>query len=117
VTTGHQVRSYVPLVSTDHPTDRTDTAGRAGAATYEIRVGGRLGAHWSTWFEGFVLEVGDDATTVLRGEVADQAALHGVLHKLRDIGVPLISLGPTAGPTTGSPTPTEPPRHTPGAPT
>jgi hypothetical protein len=59
---------------------------------YEIRVSGHLEAHWQAWFDGLSVTTADDGTTVLRGAIVDQAALHGLLHKLRDIGVPLISL-------------------------
>lgn len=59
---------------------------------YEIRVSGHLGSRWVAWFDGLDLATEDDGTTVLRGAVVDQAALHGLLQKLRDIGVPLLSL-------------------------
>ncbi len=61
-------------------------------AHYEIRVGGHLDEHWSTWFDGLILTHHDDGTTTLRGVVADQAELHGLLAKVRDIGATLISL-------------------------
>ena len=59
---------------------------------YEIRVEGHLSARWEAWFDGLSLTRADDGTTVIRGPLVDQAALHGVLQKLRDIGVPLVSL-------------------------
>jgi hypothetical protein len=59
---------------------------------YEIRVSGRLGSRWAAWFDGLDLTTEEDGTTVLLGPVVDQAALHGLLQKLRDIGVPLLSL-------------------------
>jgi hypothetical protein len=59
---------------------------------YEIRLQGHLGPRWATWFDGLSLTNEEDGTTVLRGAVADQAALHGLLHKLRDLGLPLVSL-------------------------
>ena len=59
---------------------------------YEIRVQGRLDDHWSAWFDGLDLLRTGDGDTVLRGLVPDQAALHGLLHKLRDIGLPLLSV-------------------------
>lgn len=62
---------------------------------YEIRIQGRLDDRWSTWFDDLDLSHADDGTTVLRGAVADQAALHGLLHKLRDLGVPLLSVTQT----------------------
>ena len=59
---------------------------------YEIRIQGRLDDRWSTWLDDLVLSHTDDGTTFLRGPVADQAALHGLLHKLRDTGLPLVSV-------------------------
>ena len=58
---------------------------------YEIRLDGRLDPRWATRFDGMTLTY-DDGTTVLEGLVADQAALHGVLQRLRDLGLPLVSL-------------------------
>ena len=59
---------------------------------YEIRVDGLLGTRWAAWFDGLSVTRESDGTTVLRGSVVDQAALHGLLQKLRDVGIPLISL-------------------------
>ena len=59
---------------------------------YEIRLQGRLEQRWSDWFDGLTLTAADDGTTTLRGRVADQAALHGQLQRLRDLGLPLISV-------------------------
>ncbi len=59
---------------------------------YEIRVDGHLGTRWAAWFDGLAITSERDGTTVLRGPVVDQAALHGLLQKLRDVGIPLISL-------------------------
>ena len=59
---------------------------------YEIRLRGRLDHRRAAWFDGMTLTHGDDGTTVLRGPVEDQAALHGVLARLRDLGLPLISV-------------------------
>jgi hypothetical protein len=61
-------------------------------AGYEIRLKGRLDDRWAAWFEGMTLSRGADGTTVLRGRVADQAALHGVLGKVRDLGLPLVAV-------------------------
>jgi hypothetical protein len=61
-------------------------------AWYEIRIQGRLDDRRSSWFDDLDLSHTDDGVTVLRGTVTDQAALHGVLHKLRDLGVPLLSV-------------------------
>ncbi len=59
---------------------------------YEIRVKGHLDGRWAAWFDGLALSHGSDGTTVLRGPVVDQAALHGLLSRVRDLGLPLISL-------------------------
>ena len=59
---------------------------------YEIRIKGHLDDRWSAWLDGLDLSRTDDGATVLRGSVRDQAALHGLLHKLRDIGLPLLSV-------------------------
>ncbi len=59
---------------------------------YELRVEGHLEPRWGAWFDGLTLTHANDRTTVLHGEVADQAALHGLLHKLRDVGLPLVSV-------------------------
>jgi hypothetical protein len=74
---------------TAHP---TRPAG--GPLRYEIRLAGRLDPRWTAWFDGMALTTADDGTTALRGPVTDQAALHGLLQKVRDLGVPLLSVTP-----------------------
>jgi hypothetical protein len=64
---------------------------------YSIRVKGCLGQEWSDWFDGFVFESPAENETILTGLVADQAALHGVLSKLRDLGLPLLLVERDAG--------------------
>lgn len=59
---------------------------------YGIRIGGHLDQRWSTWFGDLTLTHGSDGTTMLSGAVADQAALHGLLTKVRDLGVVLLSV-------------------------
>lgn len=59
---------------------------------YEIRLKGHLNDRWADWFEGFSFIRESDGTTILSGAVADQAALHGLLRKVRDLGLPLISV-------------------------
>ena len=65
---------------------------------YEIRIQGHLEPRWASWFDGLTLTQDPDGTTVIRGEVADQAALHGLIQKVRDIGLPLVSVTSTATP-------------------
>jgi hypothetical protein len=59
---------------------------------YEIRVRGVLDRHWLVWFEGLELSGEPGGITVIAGEVADQAALHGLLVRVRDLGLPLLSV-------------------------
>ena len=59
---------------------------------YEIRLKGHLDAKWADWFDGLTIARADNGETLLRGPVVDQAALHGVLRKLRDLGLPLVSV-------------------------
>ena len=61
---------------------------------YQIKVQGHLGHQWADWFEGLVITLEEDGTTVLTGPVVDQAALHGLLKKVRDLGLTLISVNP-----------------------
>ena len=65
--------------------------GLTKAAQYEIRVKGALDARWQTWFEGMTITASDDET-IIRGTLADQAALHSLLTKIRDLGLPLIAM-------------------------
>jgi len=69
----------------------TPTSRRDGPSWYEIRLQGRLDSRWSSRFDGMTLTTGD-GFTLLTGAVVDQAALHGLLHQLRDIGLPLVSV-------------------------
>jgi hypothetical protein len=62
------------------------------AGRYEIRIEGHLDSRWAAWFEGLSLSLESDGTTILRGPVADQSALHGLLQRVRDIGLPLLSV-------------------------
>jgi hypothetical protein len=59
---------------------------------YEIRIKGHLAARWATRFDGMTLTTTSDGATVLQGLVVDQAALHGLLHQVRDTGLPLLSV-------------------------
>jgi hypothetical protein len=63
-------------------------------AGYVLRVAGHLDQHWSSWFGDLTLTQEDDGTTSLTGLIADQAALHGLLSRIRDLGIVLISVAP-----------------------
>ena len=72
----------------------SNTSDSSQTMNYEIRVAGHLPPHWSAWFEGFTVVGESDGTTCLTGPVIDQAALYGLLKKVRDLGLPLISVNP-----------------------
>jgi len=59
---------------------------------YQIRVKSHLGSDWKDWFEGLTITLEEGGDTLLTGPVADQAALHGLLKKVRDLGIPLLSV-------------------------
>ena len=61
---------------------------------YEIRLKGHLDCKWAAWFEGLTITMEDNGDTLLTGRVVDQAALHGLLKKVRDLGMPLVSVCP-----------------------
>jgi hypothetical protein len=60
--------------------------------TYEIRIKGHLADRWAYWFEGLTITLQPNGDTLLTGPVIDQAALHGLLRKVRDLGMPLLSV-------------------------
>jgi hypothetical protein len=59
---------------------------------YQIRIKGHLGTQWSDWFDGMSITLEQNDETLIHGPVADQAALHGLLSKVRDLSLPLISV-------------------------
>ncbi len=61
---------------------------------YQIRIKGHLGREWTDWFGNMTITLEDDGNTLLTGPMADQAALHGVLKRVRDLGMPLVSVNP-----------------------
>jgi hypothetical protein len=72
----------------------TQSPRRQTPAGYQLRIDGYLDDHWSAWFDDLTLTHESDGTTSLRGEVSDQAQLHGLLSKIRDLGVTLLSVEP-----------------------
>jgi hypothetical protein len=70
---------------------------------YQIRIKGRLSDQWSEWFQGLSIMPADDSDTFLIGPVADQAALFGLLRKVRDLGMPLLSVNRIEGDTSTDP--------------
>jgi hypothetical protein len=80
--------------------------GHTTPGLYEIRVQGRLESRWAAWFDGLAIASEPGGITVISGSVLDQAALHGLLHSLRDLGLPLISVTQPQGEA-----PEDPPRR------
>ena len=67
------------------------------SAIYQIKVRGRLGENWSAWFDGLAVAAEENGETTLSGLIRDQAALHGVLAQVRDLGLPLIAVNRMVG--------------------
>ena len=88
------VRTVTDVTQDDRTLNAAGSApdGHDHVPQYEVRVKGRLDTRWSAWFDGLSVTAEEDGTTVIRGAVLDQAALHGLLQKLRDVGIPLLSL-------------------------
>jgi hypothetical protein len=71
---------------------RNPTTDSGEPPVYQIRIKGHLGREWTEWFAGLTITLEDNGETLLTGPVVDQAALHGVLRKVRDLGMPLLSV-------------------------
>jgi hypothetical protein len=107
--TPHHIDAHHSTCSTEHRTRPRRTSGPATAkeATsvssaqepdrYAIRLKGQPADRWAAWFDGMTLTRRTDGPTVLDGPVADQSALHGLLRKVSDLGLPLVSVTPTPG--------------------
>jgi hypothetical protein len=68
--------------------------GKRQSHVYQIRIKGHIGPQWRDWFEGLSINLEENGETLLTGLVADQAALHGLLKRVRDLGLPLLSVNP-----------------------
>ena len=81
------------------PTPEPDPA---QPVVYQIRLKGQLDCQWAAWFEGLTVTLADSGDTLLTGPVRDQAALYGLLKKVRDLGIPLVSVDPVDPAQTGT---------------
>ena len=92
------MKQVAQTVLTGHNRDRVmsneinSESEKAQPMVYQIRIKGHLGRQWTDWFGGLTLTLEDNGETLLTGPVIDQAALHGVLKKVRDVGMPLLSV-------------------------
>jgi hypothetical protein len=88
--TGHK---RYKVMSNELETKPTPGQPETGApVVYQFRLKGHLGSQWTNWFEGLTITLEDNGDTLLTGPVIDQAALHGLLKKVRDLGMPLVSV-------------------------
>ena len=74
------------------PNEINSGSEKAQPLVYQIRIKGHLGREWTDWFGGLTIRLTDNGETLLTGPVVDQAALHGLFKKVRDLGMPLLSV-------------------------
>jgi hypothetical protein len=79
-------------MSETHTSPEASTEHHYESGLYEIRIKGHLEGRWADWFGGLIITLEEDGDTLLTGPVADQAALYGLLRKVRDLGLPLLSV-------------------------
>jgi hypothetical protein len=92
----HQPHRHKPMLNKLTPQAASDQP-----MIYQIRIKGHLDSQWSDWFGGLTITLEEDGNTLLSGPVADQAALYGLLKKVRNLGLPLVSVSPVEpGPST-----------------
>jgi len=72
--------------------NRNPTTDQNQPMIYQIRISGHLGGEWTEWFGGLAITLEDNGETLIAGPVVDQAALHGLLRQVRDLGMPLLSV-------------------------
>lgn len=72
--------------------ERSATTNRGEPIVYQIRIKGHLGQQWADWFEGMTITREENGDTLVTGPMVDQAALHGLLRRVRDLGMPLLSV-------------------------
>ena len=80
------------MMASKAPAERDPERARDQPLIYQIRIRGHLGQPWREWFEGLTLTLETDGNTLLTGPVVDQAALYGILKKVSDLGIPLLSV-------------------------
>jgi hypothetical protein len=80
------------MTSTALPNELNSPSNLSEPPIYQIRLKGQLSSEWADWFEGLTVMQDEDGDTLLVGPIVDQAALHGLLKKVRDLGIPLVSV-------------------------
>jgi hypothetical protein len=88
--------SITPLFVERRVTERTSSMDTRLPTHYQITIKGHLDSHWASWFDGMTIANEPAGTAVLTGRITDQAALHGLLAKIRDLGLPLVAVQPIA---------------------
>ena len=80
------------MSDSSEPTTIESTIGQNTATVYQIRLEGYIDEQWASWLDGFTISQEENGNTLMTGQILDQAALHGLFKKLRDLGMPLLSV-------------------------